>query len=99
MEDIIICTLLLYIALLAENEDDLQQLITRVANWCRKNYLTMNLDKTKILHICPKCKSRSSFSFTCNDAHINYCNEYKYLGVWFNEHLDNHQTRTYWKIS
>ena len=33
------------IALLAENEVDLQQLIIRVANRCRKNYLTMNLDK------------------------------------------------------
>ena len=21
-----------------------------------------------------------------------YCNEYKYLGIWFNEHLDNSQT-------
>ena len=39
------------IALLAENEDDLQQLIIRVANWCRKNHLTINLDKTNILHI------------------------------------------------
>ena len=48
MEDIIICIFLYAhdIALLAENEDDRQQLIIRVANW-----LTMNLDKTKILCI------------------------------------------------
>ena len=80
------------IALVAENEDDLQQLIIRVANWCRKNHLTINLDKTNILHIHPKCKPRSSFPFTCNNAHITYSNEYKYLGVWFNEHLDISQT-------
>ena len=55
----------------------------RVANWCRKNHLTMNLDETIILHILPKFKSRSPFLFTYNDAHIDYCNEYKYLGVWF----------------
>ena len=53
----------------------------RVANWCRKNPLTMNLDETKF--ISPMYKSRSSFLFTYNDAHIDYCNEYKYLGVWF----------------
>ena len=50
MEDIIKCILLYAddIALLAENEVDLQQLILRVASWCRKNHLTMNLDKTKL---------------------------------------------------
>ena len=58
MEDIIICVLLYAddVALLAEN--DLQQLIIRVANWCRKNHFNynINLNKTKILKIRPKCK-------------------------------------------
>ena len=25
-------------------------------------------------------------------SQIAYCNEYKYLGIWFNEHLDTNQT-------
>ena len=30
----------------------------------------------------------SNFVFRCGDKVINYASEYKYLGFWFNEHLD-----------
>ena len=41
------------IALFANNENDLQQLIGRVGTWCDKNFSAMNIDKTKALHIRP----------------------------------------------
>ena len=37
-------------------------------------------------------RARSSFPFACNSTIIDYCNEYKYLGIWFNEYLDCKQT-------
>ena len=80
------------IALFANNENDLQHLICRVATWCNKNRLAMNVNKTKVLHIRPKRRARSSFPFACNSIIIDYCNEYKYLGIWFNEYLDCKQT-------
>ena len=30
----------------------------------------------------------SNYVFRCGDKIINYASEYKYLGFWFNEHLD-----------
>ena len=30
----------------------------------------------------------SNYVFKCGDKVINYASEYKYLGFWFNEHLD-----------
>ena len=87
-EDIVKCILLYadVIALFTNNENDLQQLIHRVATWCDKNCLTMIIDKTKVLHIRPKRRARSSFPFAFNGTMIGYCNED--LGIWFNEYLD-----------
>ena len=74
------------IALFANNENDLQQLICGVTTWCDKNRLSMNINKTKVLHIRPKRRARASFPFACNSTIIDYCNEYKYLGICFNEY-------------
>ena len=63
-EDIVMCILLYAddIALFAKNENDLQLLICKVATWCDKNRLAMNINKTKILHIRPNKKSQIIFS-------------------------------------
>ena len=52
-EEYIVMCILQYaddIALFSNNENDLQQLICRVATWCG---LAMNINKTKVLHIRP----------------------------------------------
>ena len=69
------------IVLLAENEENLQDLIDAVSTWCNKNQMAINVNKTKIMHVRKKNKDRSSFVFNCNNRTIDYCNEYKYLGV------------------
>ena len=87
-------SILLYaddIVLVAENEQDLQTLIDRVDFWCEKNEMNININKTKILHIRNKSTVRSNFSFNCNQSIIEYCNEYKYLGIYFNEFLNTTQ--------
>ena len=88
-----IINILLYaddIVLIAENENDLAHLINRVNTWCNKNQMCINTEKTKILHIRKKHRQRSSYKFKCNHSNtpIEFCNEYKYLGIYFNEFLD-----------
>ena len=76
---------------MAENEQDLQTLIDRADFWCEKNEMNININKTKILHIRNKSTVRSNFSLNCNQSTIEYCNEYKYLGIYFNEFLNTTQ--------
>ena len=95
-EDIVMCILLYAddIALFANNENDLQQLICRVATRCDKNSLAMNINKTKVLHIRPNRRARSSSPFSCNSTIIEYCNEdntqeYGLMNIWTVSKLQN----------
>ena len=42
------------------------------------------------MHFRTNCKRRaqSKFNFKFNGNSLEYCKEYKYLGLWINEHLD-----------
>ena len=90
-----IVNILLYcddIVLLTENEDDLQFLLQIVERWCRHWQLDVNLTKTDILHVRNKRKSQSWFVFLFNNRPVNYCSNYKYLGITLNCHLDYNYT-------
>ena len=94
-KDSIFINILLYaddIVCLAENENDLQQLLYIVENWCRKWRLEVNLTKTNILHVRPKRKQQSNFMFLFNCRPVEYCKYYKYLGTTINEYLDYNYT-------
>ena len=86
-----ILNILLYaddIVCLAESENDLQDILIIIENWCKKWRLEINLTKTNILHIRSKRKPQSSFTFLFDMRPVPYCKYYKYLGVNINEHLD-----------
>ncbi len=78
------------IVLIAPSERNLQGLINTVAKWCEGWEMGLNLTKTKIIHFRKRLKSRprSTFCFKFNNGDIQYANEYKYLGLLVNEHLD-----------
>ena len=76
------------IVCLAESENDLQDILIIIENWCKKWRLEINLTKTNILHIRSKRKPQSSFTFLFDMRPVPYCKYYKYLGVNINEHLD-----------
>ena len=80
------------IVLLAETENDLQSMLNIVFNWCNKWRMEVNLSKTEVLHIRKKNKPRSNFIFKLGHQTVKYCEEYKYLGLTINEHLDFKQT-------
>ena len=75
-------------ALFAGNPRDLQLLLNKVQTWCTSNGITVNRDKTKIMHFRTKRRAQSKFDFKFNGNSLEYCKEYKYLGLWINEHLD-----------
>jgi hypothetical protein len=76
------------IVLLAPSPDELQRLLDKVNDWCRKWRLSLNDTKTQIVHYRHHSKDRSSYNFKCGEKLLKYVDKYKYLGVWLQEHLD-----------
>ena len=60
--------------------------------WCRKWRLTVNPDKTKVIHFRTSTVPQSAFTFKCGEKDIEYVSSYKYLGLWINEHLNMTKT-------
>ena len=76
------------IALIAPDADSLQLMLNKLHEWCSKWRLSVNSIKTKIVHFRPMSVTRSNKVFECGDLNIELTDKYKYLGLWFQEHLD-----------
>ena len=50
--------------------------------------MNINSTKTKIVHYRNKSANKTRYPFHCGDHKIAVCDKYKYLGLWFSEHLD-----------
>lgn len=84
-------SILLYaddIALIAENEEELQLMLNKLSSWCDKWRMKVNQAKTNIIDFRPKRSQRSDFKFHIGGVELNTVEQYKYLGVVFNEYLD-----------
>jgi hypothetical protein len=95
LEDDFDVSILLYaddLALLAENEENLQLMVNIVKRWCTKWKMSVNTGKTKIVHYRKKSVDQSKFIFKFGNAVISYCSDYKYLGCILNEFLDYNVT-------
>ena len=84
-------SILLYaddIAICAENENDLQQMLTYVHNWCKKWKLKINNSKSKIIHFRKQRTTQSSVKFYNGQTLLETVESYTYLGVLFDQHLN-----------
>ena len=84
-------SLLLYadgVMLIAPSETSLQRMLNVMNDLCRKWRLVINRDKTKIVQFRPNSMGRCKVNFTCGDHTLDVTDTYKYLGLWFHEHLD-----------
>jgi hypothetical protein len=84
-------SILLYaddIVLLAETESDLQTLLNALNSWCVINKMTVNSDKSNVVHFRPTSVDRTVETFTCGDEVIQIVEAYRYLGLILTEHLD-----------
>ena len=92
--DIMVSTLLYAddIILIAPTAENLQLMFDTLNNWCKKWRLTVNPEKSKVIHFRTSAVPQSTFTFKCGAKEIEYVSSYKYLGLWFNEHLDMTKT-------
>ena len=84
-------SILLYaddVALIAPDADSLQLMLDKLNEWCCNWRLTVNNDKTKIVHFRPASVQLCNNQFSCGNASIQLTDKYKYLGLWLQEHLD-----------
>ena len=80
------------IVLLAENENNLQKMLDCVYNWCSKWRMTINIDKTNVIHFRKKRTVVTNHEFKLGGATVRNVKEYKYLGVLLNEFMDFNST-------
>ncbi len=76
------------LVLVSETPDGLQKLIDILYSWCHKWRLSVNIDKTKVMHFREKSAPRTDRVFRYNNLDIECVSEYKYLGVLLNDHMD-----------
>ncbi len=48
----------------------------------------LNVDKSMVIQFRHNGKSQSMHQFKCGHVQIDYVSKYKYLGLWFHEHID-----------
>jgi hypothetical protein len=75
------------IAILAENENDMQSLLNFVHSWCEAWHMKINMTKSKVTHFRKQGTPPSNSEFKLGNAKLEYVEKYKYLGVIFDEFL------------
>ena len=81
-------SILLYaddIVLLAENEVNLQLMLSTLEKWCRDWKLDVNLKKSNVIHFRKKNLPETLFKFKYKQNNMLTTHEHKYLGILFNE--------------
>ena len=77
--------------IITENEDNMQLVQDYIAVWCRRWRMKVNTKKTKVMHVRGKpCKSTQAI-FNLDGTELELVSKYKhdkYLGLFFNEHMD-----------
>ena len=74
--------------LIAPSSNALQAMLNKVSNWCNKWRITLNNSKTKVIHFRAKNTEQCKHEFKCGEMTVDYCEKYKYLGLWLHENLD-----------
>ena len=75
------------IVLISDNENHLQKMLSHVHTWCKKWQLSINTDKTQVVHFRKKTKQRSKYTFKIGQQIIQTVPKYKYLGIFVDEFL------------
>ena len=75
------------LVLIARDEQHLQLMLDKVAEWCHKWRMIVNTDKTQVVHFRSRRSRLTQFEFMFNGISLEKVSVYKYLGVYFDEHL------------
>jgi hypothetical protein len=74
--------------LLVESDEDLQTLLNALYSWCLHNQMSVNGDKSNVVHLHPTSVERTGYVFKCGDDILQVATSYRYLGLLLTEHLD-----------
>ena len=80
------------IILLAENELDLQLLLKELHNWCSNWRMTINDDKTQVIHFRNRKVPKTTMSFHVGNEELKIVDSYRYLGATVNEFMETDVT-------
>ena len=80
------------IALMADNEHDLQLLLNALSTWCDTNDMIVVCSKSNVVHFRPQSIQRTVFNVTCGTDTLAIVDKYTYLGIVINEYLDYNVT-------
>ena len=75
-------------ALVSLTEQDMQQLLDTLHDWCKRWRVLINTDKSKVVHFRRGRRQRTEFVFKVGDNVLELTEKYKYLGVIFSEKGD-----------
>ncbi len=94
ISDEIVCILLYAddIVLIAESAEDLQILLNALNDWCSTNDMSININKSKVVHFRNPSVNRTTATFLCGDSRVDIVEKYTYLGIVLHEHLDYNVT-------
>ena len=84
-------SILLYaddIVLLSDNEAKLQRMLCCLNDYCLSWGLTINFEKSKIMHFRPRSTKQTVLILRCGNNEMELVKQYKYLGLIFTEFLD-----------
>ena len=76
------------LALIAQNERDLQKMLDILFKWCQQWRISVNTEKSEIIHFRPCQSKQTKEQFKYGDSVLNVVKFYKYLGIILNEFLD-----------
>ncbi len=97
--DDLMVALLLYaddLAILAESEQDLQDMLNVLHEWTQEFDMSVNIDKTKVVHFrkgpCIPC---TEAVYTLGDVMVQMVDRYRYLGLVLTQFMDLNLTVRY----
>ena len=76
------------IALVAENEEDLQSMLNIVQKWCTTWDVIVNTHKSQIVHFRAKSTPETRYEFIMSGKELAKVEKYKYLGLVIDYKLD-----------
>ena len=83
------------LVMLATSEQDLQIILNVLNDWCDKNRMTINENKSNVVHFRTPSMERTSHSFTCGKRKLVVTDRYKYLGLISTEYLSYEEMAKY----
>ncbi len=76
------------IVLISDKEEHLQCMLSYLAEWCNEWGLSINFNKSKVMHFRREGTPKTECNFRCGDSTVDLVDQYKYLGLILTEHLD-----------